>query len=127
MAKVIGVGGVFFKSPDWDKLKRWYQDVLGIEFKEWGGAVFTPDMLAGAPGTGTVLTGFPNESDYFEPSTKDYMINFMVDDLDEMLERCKAHGVDPVKMFPDEFNGRFAHIVDPEGRKIELWQPREPD
>ena len=127
MAKVIGVGGIFFKTPDWDTLRVWYHDVLGIEFADWGGALFTPDMLENASGPGTVFTGFAQDTDYFAPSTKDYMINFMVDDLDAVLERCKKHGVEPLQLFPDEFNGRFAHIVDPEGRKIELWQPRAPD
>ena len=127
MAKVIGVGGVFFKTTDWDTLKAWYRDVLGLDIQDWGGAFFTPDMLAGASGPGTVFSGFAHDTDYFAPSDMNYMINFMVDDLDGVLARCREHGVEPVKEFPDEFNGRFAHIMDPEGRKIELWQPREPD
>jgi predicted enzyme related to lactoylglutathione lyase len=124
MAKVIGVGGIFFKTPDWDSLRGWYKDALGIEFSDWGGAIFTPEMLAGASGAATVFTGFAQDTDYFAPSAKDYMINLMVDDLDAVLERCKACGVEPVKAFPDEANGHFAHIIDPEGRKIELWQPK---
>jgi predicted enzyme related to lactoylglutathione lyase len=71
-----------------------------------------------------VFSPFAADTDYFAPSNQDFMFNLMVDDLDAMLARCKAEGVEPVKMFPDEFNGRFAHIMDPEGRKIELWQPR---
>lgn len=127
MAKVIGVGGVFFKTPDWQHLRVWYQVVLGIEFADWGGAFFTPDMLAGASGAGTTFTGFAQDTDYFAPSAKDYMFNFIVDDLDAVLQRCKEHGVEPVNLFPDAPNGRFAHIVDPEGRKIELWQPKAMD
>lgn len=127
MAKVIGVGGVFFKSPDWPALRNWYHDVLGIAFEDWGGVFFTPDMLADASGPGTVFTGFAQDTDYFEPSTKDYMFNLMVDDLDGMLARCKTHGVEPVKLMRGEFNGHFAHIVDPEGRTIELWQPKAPE
>lgn len=126
MAKVIGVGGVFFKTPNWGKLRNWYQEVLGIDFQEWGGALFTPEMLAEASGPATVFTGFAQDTDYFEPSAKEYMFNFIVDDLDAVLERCKEHGVEPLKLMPDEFNGSFAHIVDPEGRKIELWQPKTP-
>lgn len=124
MAKVIGVGGVFFKSPDGEALRSWYSTVLGIDFGEWGGAIFTPDEAAAHPGAATVFTTFKAESDYFAPSTKDFMINLMVDDLDGILTRAKAAGVEPVKLFPDEANGRFAHIMDPEGRKIELWQPK---
>jgi predicted enzyme related to lactoylglutathione lyase len=123
MAKAIGIGGIFFKTPNWDTLKTWYRDVLGIEFYDWGGAVFTPEMLAGASGPGTVFSGFAQDTKYFDPSTKEYMINFMVDDLDGVLERCKQHGVE-ANVLPDERNGRFAHIVDPEGRKLELWQPK---
>jgi predicted enzyme related to lactoylglutathione lyase len=126
MAKVIGVGGLFFKSPDPDKLNAWYKEVLGLPVQEWG-TMFTPDMLADTPGAGTVFSPFKADTDYFAPSTKDFMFNLMVDDLDGVLDRCKQHGVEPVKMFPDEANGRFAHILDPEGRKIELWQPRPMD
>lgn len=125
MAKVLGVGGVFFKSRDTAALIAWYRDVLGLDFHDWGGVVFTPDQAMSQPGAGTVFSPFKADTDYFEPSTKEFMINLMVDDLDAMLARCKLHGVEPIKTFPDEFNGRFAHILDPEGTKIELWQPRE--
>jgi predicted enzyme related to lactoylglutathione lyase len=64
------------------------------------------------------------DTDYLAPSTKDFMLNLVVDDLDGVLARCAEHGVEPVKLFPDEFNGRFAHIIDPDGRKVELWEPR---
>lgn len=124
MAKVIGIGGIFFKSSDWEKLSAWYRDVLGIEFRDWGGAVFTPDMLADASGPATVLAGFANDTGYFAPSTMNYMLNFMVDDLSAVLERCRSHGIEPTNVMMDEPNGRFAHILDPEGRKLELWQPR---
>ncbi len=126
MARVIGLGGLFFKSADGDRLREWYHRVLGIEFLDWGGAIFLPDVAAARPGAATVFSPFKDDTDYFAPSTRDYMFNLMVDDLDGMLARAAEHGVTPVKTFPDEFNGRFAHIIDPEGRKIELWQPREP-
>lgn len=124
MAKVLGVGGVFFKARDGDALRAWYQRVLGLDFFDWGGTVFTPDVAAAHPGAATVFSPFKADTDYFAPSTKEFMINLMVDDLDAMLARCKAEGVEPVKLFPDEINGRFAHILDPEGTKIELWQPK---
>ena len=63
-------------------------------------------------------------TDYLAPSTNEFMLNLVVDDLDGMLARAKTHGVEPVKMFPEEMNGRFAHILDPEGHKIELWEPK---
>jgi predicted enzyme related to lactoylglutathione lyase len=124
MAKVIGIGGLFFKSADGAALRDWYARVLGLEFADWGGVVFTPEAAAATPGAATVFSPFAADTDYFAPSAKDFMFNLMVDDLDAMLARCKAAGVEPVKLFPDEANGRFAHILDPEGRKIELWQPK---
>ena len=124
MAKVIGIGGLFLKSPDGDALRAWYSRVLGMEFGEWGGAILLPQAAADHPGAATIFSPFKQDSDYFEPSTKDFMFNLMVDDLDAMLARAKAEGVEPVKLFPDEANGCFAHIMDPEGRKIELWEPK---
>lgn len=84
--------------------------------------MFTPDMLKDTPGAGTVFSPFNAETDYFAPSDKEFMFNLIVDDIEAMLVRCKAEGVEPVKR-QDESYGRFAHIMDPEGRKIELWQP----
>ena len=124
MAKVIGLGGLFFKSRDGAALRAWYTRVLGIAFEEWGGVAFTPDAAMAKPGAATVFSPFKADTDYFAPSDKDYMFNLMVDNLDGVLARCKAEGVEPVKLVPDEANGRFAHIMDPEGRKIELWEPK---
>jgi predicted enzyme related to lactoylglutathione lyase len=124
MARILGLGGLFFKSADADGVRDWYARVLGLEFHPWGGTVFTPDVAAAQPGAGTVFSPFGSDTDYFAPSDRDFMFNLMVDDLDAMLARCAEHGVDPVKTFPPEANGRFAHIMDPEGRKIELWEPR---
>ena len=123
MAKVIGIGGLFFKSADPEAVKSWYSRVLGIAFEPWGMA-FTPEAAAAHPGAATVFSPFKADTDYFEPSEKEFMFNLMVDDLDAMLSRCAEQGVLPIKTFPDEGMGRFAHIIDPEGRKIELWQPR---
>jgi predicted enzyme related to lactoylglutathione lyase len=105
-------------------MRAWYTRVLGLTFTDWGGALFTPDMSASVPGAATVFSSFAANTDYFDPSTKEFMINLIVDDLDAALARCAEHGVKPVKVFPDEPNGRFAHIMDLEGRKIELWQPK---
>lgn len=123
MAKVIGVGGVFFKSRDQAALREWYTRVLGLTFTDWGGVIFTPEEAAKQPGAATVFTSFQADTDYFDPSTEAFMFNLMVDDLSGVLARCKEHSVEPVKLFDDQPNGRFAHIMDPEGRKIELWEP----
>lgn len=124
MARVLGVGGVFFKAKDPKALCNWYKEVLGLDMQDWGGAVLRPDAMAAHPGAATVFSPFKQDTDHMLPSIKDFMINLAVDDIDGVLARCALHGVTPIKTFPDEFNGRFAHIMDPEGTKIELWQPR---
>ena len=123
MARVLGVGGLFFKAKDPGALAAWYRDVLGLEMQDWGGAFITPEAMAAHPGAGTVFTPFEAETTYFEPSTRDFMINLAVDDLDGVLARCAEHGVDAT-VLPDEPNGRFAHVLDLEGTKVELWQPK---
>ena len=124
MAKVLGVGGVFFKSRDEAGLREWYERVLGLSFEDWGGVIFKPQVAASHPGAATVFSWFKADTDYFEPSTNEFMINLMVDDMDGILARCEQHGVTPLKRMDGEFNGRFAHILDPEGRKLELWEPK---
>ncbi len=79
--------------------------------------------MAAHPGAGAVFSPFSADTTYFEPSKKEFMVNFVVDDLDGMLARCRKHGVE-TKVAPDEANGRFAHILDPDGTRIELWQPK---
>ena len=124
MPRVIGLGGLFFKSADTTAMREWYSRVLGLEFNDWGGLVFLPETAAAHPGAGTVFSPFAADTDYFAPSDKEFMFNLMVDDLDGVLGRCAEHEVTPVKTFDPEANGRFAHIMDPEGRKIELWEPK---
>ena len=124
MAKILGIGAVMFKSRDVTALREWYGRVLGLSFSDWGGVWFPASATAEWPGAGTVFSPMKDDTDYLAPSTSEFMLNLMVDDLDAMLARCAEHGVAPVKQFPDEPNGRFAHILDPDGRKIELWQPK---
>lgn len=124
MAKVLGIGGLFFKAKDPDALRAWYAAVLGVDAMDWGGTWFPSAPFAAHAGSGTVLSMMKQDSDRMAPSTAEFMFNLVVDDLDGMLARCADHGVAPVKLFPDEVNGRFAHIIDPEGRKVELWQPK---
>lgn len=124
MAKVLGLGGLFFKSADPEATREWYGRVLGIEKTEWGGSVFMPQPMADQPGAATVFNIMSETSDYIAPSTNEFMFNLVVDDLAGVLARAKEHGVEPIKLFPDEGMGAFAHILDPEGRKIELWEPK---
>ena len=127
MAKVLGIGGLFFKAGDTQATMQWYARVLGLELTDWGGVIFEAGALAAKPGAATVFNAMSRDTSYFAPSTNDFMFNLVVDDLDAVLARCREHGVEPVKLFPDEANGRFAHIMDPEGRKIELWEPKPMD
>jgi predicted enzyme related to lactoylglutathione lyase len=123
MANVLGLGGLFFKSADPAATNDWYATVLGIKVEPWG-IIFTPEAAASHPGAATVFSAFKADTDYFAPSDKEFMFNLMVDDLDGILARCAEHGVEPVKTFDPEPNGKFAHIMDPEGRKIELREPK---
>jgi len=123
MAKVLGIGGIFFKAKDPAALINWYRDVIGLQIENWGGVVLRPEAMAAHPGAATVFSPFKADTKYFEPSTKDFMINFAVDDLDAILANCAKHGVE-AKVMPEEPNGKFAHISDPEGTRIELWEPK---
>jgi predicted enzyme related to lactoylglutathione lyase len=86
--------------------------------------VFEPAAAAAQPGAGTVFCPFETGTEYFLPYRGDFMFNLMVDDLDGVLARCAAEGVGPLAEVLEEGNGRFAHIIDCDGRKIELWQPK---
>lgn len=126
MAKVTGIGGVFFKAKDPEALKKWYVDHLGVKLEEWGGAIFQwkdDEQAQSAPGM-TVWHLAEADGDWFEPSKSQLMINYRVDDLIELLAQLKAMGIEPVKGPDEEFNGKFAWVMDPEGNKVELWEPK---
>lgn len=120
---ITGVGGIFFKSKDPKKLAAWYRDVLGLHVEDWGGAMLHTD----APGHPPVVVwnAFPETTDYMAPSTRDFMVDFAVDDLDTFLATLTAKGVTILKR-EDGATGKFAWILDPDGTKIELWQPGKP-
>ena len=129
MGRVVGFGGVFFLCADVEATREWYRTVLGMEIDDYGGASFLhADTAALFPrGARTIWAPFKSDSEYFKPSSSDFMMNLMVDDLDAILERIKAAGVDPEGEPLAESYGKFAWVMDPDGRKIELWQPIEPD
>lgn len=120
--RVTGVGGVFFKAKDPKALAAWYRDTLGLHMEAWGGAMLRYD----APKHPPVLTwsAFPASTSYFAPSSSAFMINYAVDDMDALLARLRARGVEILKREDSDPNGRFAWILDPEGNKIELWEPK---
>ena len=120
--RITGIGGVFVVSKDPKALAAWYRDVLGVPLAKWGGATFHGD----APGRPPVVTwnAFPEGESYVAPSRRDFMLDFAVDDLDAFLARLQAKGVAILGRESDA-NGNFAWILDPDGTKIELWQPTQ--
>ena len=124
MAKITGIGGVFFKSrSDHKELAAWYNKNLGMPMESWGGTILRwPDDKAEDGGL-TVWTTADNDSKWFSPSESSFMINYRVDNLDEMLASLKENGVE-IQQGPESHeNGKFAWIMDPDGNKVELWEP----
>ncbi len=124
MARVTGIGGVFFKSrSDHEQLAAWYERHLGLAREAWGGAIlWWPDDKAEDRGL-TVWHVADKGSDWFSPSESSFMINYRVDDLDELLAQLRRDGVSIVKGPETHENGRLAWLLDPDGNKLELWQP----
>jgi predicted enzyme related to lactoylglutathione lyase len=124
MAKVTGIGGVFFKSTsDNAALATWYQKHLGMPLEVFGGAILRwPDDKAEDHGL-TVWHVAGKDSRWFSPSESSFMINYRVDNLDELLAQLRASGVDVIQGPESHENGKFAWIMDPDGNKIELWEP----
>lgn len=120
---ITGIGGVFFKSKNPKALAAWYRDVLGMPIEAWGGAALRYDAPGHPPAA--AWSAFPQGTDYMAPSTREVMINFAVDDLDAMAARLKAKGVAILKRDDKDPSGRFAWILDPDGTKIELWEPKK--
>ena len=123
MKRVTGIGGIFFKSENAEQLRDWYRRHLGIEADGSSGAVFEWRESADAEKLGqTVWSVFPGHTKYFEPSNASFMINYRVDDLYALVAALKAEGVEVEKIDDSEY-GKFAWIMDPDGNRIELWQP----
>jgi predicted enzyme related to lactoylglutathione lyase len=124
MAKVTGIGGVFFKSRnDSAALGAWYHKHLGIPLEGWGGAVLRwPEDTASDKGL-TVWTVADKDSEWFSPSDSAFMINYRVDDLDALIAQLRADSIEIVSGPESHENGKFAWIMDPEGNKVELWEP----
>jgi catechol 2,3-dioxygenase-like lactoylglutathione lyase family enzyme len=121
--RIIGIGGVFFKSANRDQMREWYAKHLGLEDK--GSGVMLPWREHDDPQKEhvTVWTVFPATTKYLDPSPAPFMINYIVDDMDALLNRLKQEGVKIDDKRMDESYGRFAWIYDSDGNKIELWQP----
>ena len=124
--RVLGVGGVFFRSPDPARLALWYQQTLGLVTEAWGtthGTSFSPE---GMPANAfTVWSTFASDTEYFGDPQQSYMINLVVDDLDAALANVRAAGGDVIPEKEEHDFGRFGWIVDPDGNRVELWEPPE--
>ncbi len=125
MARITGVGGVFFKTRgDCAALAAWYQQHLGLPLEEFGGAILRwPEDKAEDQGL-TVWHVADQDSKWFSPSTSSFMINYRVDNLVELLEQLRAGGVEVIQGPESAENGKFAWIMDPDGNKVELWEPK---
>ncbi|HEX5757101.1 MAG TPA: VOC family protein [Arenimonas sp.] len=124
MQRVTGIGGIFFKARDAEALRAWYRDHLGIGVQDWGGAVFPWVDAQGQPVAGnTVWSIFAADNDYFAPSTAPFMVNFRVADLHALLAALRAEGCNVVDKVEESEFGKFGWVFDPEGNKIELWEP----
>ena len=125
MKKVTGIGGIFFKCKDPNKMKEWYSTHLGLITNQYG-TVF--EWYQGADSTKKGFTNwspFKETTKYFDPSTKDYMINYRVDDLEALVAELKSNGVTIVDTIETYDYGKFVHILDAEGNKLELWEPND--
>ncbi len=126
MQRVIGLGGIFFKSVDPAKLGAWYRKHLGLEVEDWGGARFlepAPPAEGAKRESYIVWSPFEADTTYFEPSAKPFMINFRVSDLAALLAQLKQEGVEVEEKIDESEFGKFGWVMDPEGNRVELWEP----
>ncbi len=121
--RVTGVGGIFFKTKDPKAVKDWYRDHLGFNTDQWGATFWWKNKEG--DDCSTQWSPFKEDTDYFEPSKKEFMMNFRVENLDELLETLKAEGVQVLAKTESLEEGKFGWIIDLEGNKIELWEPND--
>lgn len=124
MAKITGIGGVFFKSNHPKALAEWYQKNLGFSLEPWGGAILRWKDDKAEDGGGTVWHVKEKDLDEFAPSQSSFMINYRVDDMDGIIKQLKSNDVPILKGPESHENGKFLWVVDPDGNKVELWEPK---
>jgi predicted enzyme related to lactoylglutathione lyase len=124
MKRVTGIGGIFFCAKDPVALCAWYKRHLGIDVQEWGGTAFTWTDEAGNPASGTTVWSIgAADSNKFAPSTAAFMVNYRVEDLASLLQALRDEGCHVLEKTDDSEYGMFGWVIDPEGNKVELWQP----
>ena len=128
MARITGIGGIFFTTEDPKATVQWYAEHLGLQPEPWGGHVFHWRLSENGDKRGySVWSPFALDAAKFADSDQPFMVNYRVDDLEGMLARLRAAGVRVVGELEEHPNGKFAWIVDPSGRKVELWEPVDSD
>ena len=125
MKRVTGIGGVFFQAKDPVALRAWYRHHLGIDVLEWGGAVFRWTDDEGKPVGGTTIWSVGETGGHFAPSTASFMINYRVADLHALVGALRDEGCNVLEKIDESEYGKFAWVIDPEGNKVELWEPPE--
>lgn len=123
MKRVTGIGGIFIKARDPNALRAWYRDHLGLDVAEWGGVAFRWNTDNPAAIGTTIWSLFKQDSAYFAPSTAPFMINYRVDDLHALLALLREEGCSVDEKVDESEYGKFGWVLDPEGNKVELWQP----
>lgn len=123
MKKVTGVGGIFFKTKDPDKMKEWYNKNLGLVTNEYGSVFEFRESDRPENKAYSVWSPFKDDTDYFQPSEKEFMINYRVENIEELVEELQKSGVTICDEVETYEYGKFVHILDPENNKIELWEP----
>lgn len=123
MKKVTGIGGIFFKSADPAKMNEWYAQHLGFPVQSYGTMFQSRDLDNPDKVTYTVWSAKPQHTQYFEPSKKDFMINYRVENIEALVEELKTAGVTFIDELTSYEYGKFVHILDPEGNNIELFEP----
>lgn len=121
--KVTGVGGIFFKAKDAKKLTDWYANNLGLITNEYGSTFEFRDAVNPERKAYLQWSAFEENTDYFSPSQKEFMINYRVENIEDLLEELKKAGITVVDSIKTYEYGKFVHILDPENNKIELWEP----
>jgi predicted enzyme related to lactoylglutathione lyase len=126
MKRVTGIGGIFFKAKDPKTLAEWYRKHLGLEVEDWGGVAFRWKSEENPTGVGsTVWSPFKEDTKYFAPSSASFMVNYRVQDLHAVLAALRAEGCAVDDKVEESEYGKFGWVIDPEGNKLELWQPPE--
>lgn len=124
MRRVTGIGGIFFHAKDPNTLRAWYKAHLGIDVQDWGGAAFTWADADGRPLKGTTIWSIgAADGDYFAPGKASFMVNYRVEDLGALLQALRDEGCNVLEKTADSEFGKFGWVIDPEGNKVELWQP----